>query len=226
MAKNTAKNGLILEDISITLYGKLMISLEGQRQVSPGEWLCIMGSSGVGKSTLINYICADLHPPFQGSGKVLLNGRNLRDFPPWQRQAWCDLSGRSSVSAFIGGGEYYAGPSAWFKARPCDRRRRRQILCGQDLKALWDKDPATLSGGQRARVAILRTLWAGPEALLMDEPFTGLDQARKDDFYGFIVERIRDLETPPPVLLVSHDPGDAELSGAPVLELAPGHRRE
>ena len=218
MAKNTAKNGLILEDITITLYGKPMISLEGQRRVGPGEWLCIMGSSGVGKSTLINYICADLHLPFQGSGKVLLNGRDLKDFPPWQRRLGVIYQDDLLFPHLsVGENIMLALPPGSKRARAIEAAQADFVRAG--LEGLWDKDPATLSGGQRARVAILRTLWAGPEALLMDEPFTGLDQARKDDFYGFIVERIRHLETPPPVLLVSHDPGDAELSGAPVLEL-------
>ena len=218
MAENTAKNGLILEDIRITLYGKPMISLEGQRVIKPGEWLCLMGSSGVGKSTLINYLCADLQPPFQGSGKVLLNGRNLKDFPPWQRRLgviyqddllFPHLSvGENIMLALRAGGD---------RNKEIEAAKKDFVRAG--LEGLWDKDPATLSGGQRARVAILRTLWAGPEALLMDEPFTGLDQDRKNDFYGFIVERIGHLENPPPVLLVSHDPGDAMLSGAPVLEL-------
>ena len=75
------------------------------------------------------------------------------------------------------------------------------------LAGFEDRDPATLSGGQAARVALMRTLLAEPEALLMDEAFSALDPDLRHAFGGFVRTQIRDRGIP--ALLVSHDAADA-----------------
>jgi putative thiamine transport system ATP-binding protein len=91
-------------------------------------------------------------------------------------------------------------------------------LASAGLEGFADRDPATLSGGQRARVALLRTLLAGPRALLLDEPFSKLDPALRAEFRHLVFElaRARGL----PILLVTHDPSDARAAGGRLLELA------
>ena len=88
----------------------------------------------------------------------------------------------------------------------------RAGLCG-----LHDRDPATLSGGQRARAALMRTLLAEPRALLLDEPFSKLDAALRDDLRAFTFDHIRSRAIP--ALMVTHDPADAQAAGGPVIEL-------
>ncbi|MHB1541705.1 MAG: ATP-binding cassette domain-containing protein, partial [Steroidobacteraceae bacterium] len=75
----------------------------------------------------------------------------------------------------------------------------------------------TLSGGQRARVALLRLLLAEPEALLLDEPFNRLDTMLRADFRRFVFEHA--VAAGLPVLMVTHDWADAEAAKGPVLEL-------
>jgi len=74
------------------------------------------------------------------------------------------------------------------------------------LQGFENRDPATLSGGQRARVSLLRSLLASPEALLLDEPFSKLDQELKDQIRDFVFETVRTMNIP--TLLVSHDQKD------------------
>ena len=101
-----------------------------------------------------------------------------------------------------------------------DRAVRRahieQALAEADLAGFGERDPATLSGGQRARVALMRTLLAGPKALLLDEPFNKLDIALRGEFRRFVFEHVARRELP--MLLVTHDEADA-LEGGRVIRL-------
>jgi putative thiamine transport system ATP-binding protein len=88
--------------------------------------------------------------------------------------------------------------------------RKARVSAALELAGLAgfeDRDPATLSGGQAARVALMRTLLAEPEALLMDEAFSALDPDLRHAFGGFVRTQIRDRGIP--ALLVSHDAADA-----------------
>ena len=85
------------------------------------------------------------------------------------------------------------------------------------LEGFGGRDPATLSGGQAARVALMRTLLAEPDALLMDEAFSALDPERRNAFGGFVREQVRIREIP--ALLVSHDAGDAAFADGDAVRL-------
>jgi putative thiamine transport system ATP-binding protein len=101
------------------------------------------------------------------------------------------------------------------------RRARRQVveaaLAEIGLEGFGRRDPATLSGGQAARVALMRTLLARPRALVLDEPFSRLDAALRAQVRSlvFAESHRRGL----PVLLATHDPADAEAAGGRVIEL-------
>ena len=82
------------------------------------------------------------------------------------------------------------------------------------------RDPSTLSGGQRARVALMRTLLAEPRALLLDEPFGRLDAQLRDEVRRFVFEHA--LERALPILLVTHDEADAAAAGGVVLRFGDG----
>ena len=81
-----------------------------------------------------------------------------------------------------------------------------QALADLELPGFADADPATLSGGQRGRVALMRALLAQPQALLLDEPFSRLDAALRDRMREFVFSTVRARQIP--VLLVTHDETD------------------
>ena len=83
------------------------------------------------------------------------------------------------------------------------------------LSGFDHRDPATLSGGQRARVALLRTLLAEPKALLLDEPFSRLDAGLRGQIRSFVFDQARARGLP--VILVTHDIEDARAAGGRVL---------
>ena len=96
------------------------------------------------------------------------------------------------------------------RARSIDR-----ALAEAGLEGFAPRDPATLSGGQRARVALLRTLLAEPRALLLDEPFSRLDAGLRGTIRAFVFAEARARGLP--VVLVTHDVEDARAAGGAVL---------
>jgi putative thiamine transport system ATP-binding protein len=100
------------------------------------------------------------------------------------------------------------------------RQRRARIhdaLSSVGLEAFAGRDPATLSGGQKARVALLRVLLSQPRAILLDEPFSKLDAARRDEIRHWVFARVRDHRLP--TLMVTHDEADARAAGGRILRL-------
>ena len=90
-------------------------------------------------------------------------------------------------------------------------------LVNANLAGFADRDPATLSGGQRARVALLRVLLSRPRALLLDEPFSKLDSALREQFRSFVFAEVRSHKLP--TILVTHDPADRNSAGGPEMEI-------
>jgi putative thiamine transport system ATP-binding protein len=93
----------------------------------------------------------------------------------------------------------------------------RQALAEAGLAGTEARDPATLSGGQRARVALMRTLLARPHAVLLDEPFSKLDEALKASIRSFVFDHVRAQGLP--TLMVTHAAEDAQAAGGPVMRV-------
>jgi len=208
---------LELRDVTLELAGRPVIA-GLSLTVAASDLVTVMGPSGSGKSSLLAFICGTLDPAFRSTGSVRLAGAEITGLPPEKRRVgilFQDdlLFPHLSVAENLAFG---LPPSpAGRKARTA---RIEQALVEADLAGFGGRDPATLSGGQRARVALLRTLLAEPRALLLDEPFAKLDVALRDRFRRFVFDHARAQGLP--TLLVTHDPADAEAAAGPVVELA------
>lgn len=203
---------LVLRDVAVSLRGVPLIR-PFSVSVQAGEILTIMGPSGSGKSALLGWIGGDLPGAMQGAGEVLLNGLNVIGMAPERRRI-----GRLFQDDYlfphmtVGENLLFAIPAARREVR---LEMMRQALADAGLDGYADRAPQTLSGGQRARVALMRTLLADPEALLLDEPFSRLDAALRDQIRSFVLETARRHGLP--VILVTHDGEDARAAGGSIL---------
>ncbi|SMF06998.1 putative thiamine transport system ATP-binding protein [Tistlia consotensis] len=208
---------LVLEGIGLRLGGRSLV--EGlDLTVPPGEVVTLMGPSGVGKSSLLDFVCGTLDPAFEASGRVRLAGRELTGLPP-ERRAVGILFQDDLLFPHLSVAENLAfGIPPSVRGRRRRRARVAEALAEAGLAGFESRDPATLSGGQRARVALFRTLLAEPRALLLDEPFGKLDVALRDRVRRFVFDHARARALP--TLLVTHDPADARAAGGPRVELS------
>ncbi|PJF08287.1 ATP-binding cassette domain-containing protein [Pseudorhodobacter sp. MZDSW-24AT] len=204
---------LTLQDLRIDQGTTPVVALD--LSVAPGEVLTIMGPSGSGKSTALSAIMGTLAPAFRQQGRIILQGRDITTLPPHQRRV--GLLFQDDVlfpHLSVGANLAFALPPA-IKGRATRRARVEAALAQAELAGFADRDPATLSGGQRARVALMRTLLAQPCALLLDEPFSRLDAGLRAQIRGFVLSRIRD--TGLAAILVTHDAEDAHAAGGRVI---------
>ncbi|MEO8856417.1 MAG: ATP-binding cassette domain-containing protein [Burkholderiaceae bacterium] len=212
----SAPQALRLEAVSIRLDGRMLIA-PLNAVIAPGECLTLMGPSGCGKSTLLNYLAGTLPTAFEAEGRVSVGDVNLTLLPPERRGVGILFQDDLLFPHLsVGGNLAFAIPGAVRASR--ERRARIDAAldeCG--LAGLADRDPATLSGGQRARVALMRTLLALPRVLLLDEPFNTLDTLLRSDFREFVFGHVRRHGLP--TVLVTHDEADAQAAGGPVITL-------
>jgi putative thiamine transport system ATP-binding protein len=206
--------GLVLDGLIISLRGRKLVELS--LRVAPGEVVAVMGASGSGKSTLLAAICGTLDPAFALSGEIRLDGRRIEAEPPEARRVGILFQDDLLFPHLSVGGNLGFGLPAGLKGRAARRARIEEALHAADLGGLADHDPATLSGGQRARVSLLRALLSEPRALLLDEPFSRLDSELRTRFRSFVLDELRRRGLPG--LLATHDPAEAALlDGEPIL---------
>ncbi len=204
--------GLKLDHLQIALNDTVLLRLDAR--VRPGEVLAVMGPSGSGKSTLLSCIAGTLDPVFRTGGCVQLDGRDLDGLPPEQRQVGLLFQDALLFPHLSVAGNVLFG----VPRHHADRREKVEaLLRDAGLEGFGPRGPQTLSGGQKARVALLRTLAAEPRAILLDEPFSSLDATLRGEMRQYVFDRIRRAGVP--ALLVTHDREDAIASGGHIVEL-------
>jgi len=217
---NAPPAALVLEDIRLMLAGRLLLG-PLTLTVLPGEIVTVMGPSGCGKSSLLAHICGTLDSAFSAEGRVSLDGLDLRGLPPELRGIGI-LFQDDLLFPHMTVGENLAFALPRDSVGKSERRRRiDSALDEAGLAGFARRDPATLSGGQRARVALLRTLLSQPRALLLDEPFNKLDADLRSNFKELVFGYTRHRQLP--TLLVTHDASDA--AEGRVIELHAPDRR-
>ncbi len=185
--------------------------------VRPGEVATVMGPSGIGKSTLLDAIGGHLAHGFTLSGTIRLGDTDLAALPAEARRVGLMFQDAVLFPHLSVGDNLALGLVRSVRGRATRRAAVEAALDRAGLSGMHDRDPATLSGGQRSRAALMRTLLAEPRALLLDEPFSKLDAALRAEMRAFTFEHIRDRAIP--ALMVTHDLADAGATDGPVIDL-------
>lgn len=208
---------LEVRSLELVLPGGQCLCRDLSFSLADGDVLVVQGESGSGKSSILNWMTGTLHPDIQASGSVWLDGRDITHWPTEHRRLGLMLQQdylfpHMSVAENLLFGLREAGSGAGRAER---RAQVEASLREIGLDGYGERHPDTLSGGQRARVSLMRTLLSAPRAVLLDEPFSRLDKARREQIRTFVWRQTRAL----PVLLVTHDRDDIP-TGARILSLA------
>jgi putative thiamine transport system ATP-binding protein len=207
-------DALGLEAVRITLDGRTIVP-RIDLSVAPGTVATVMGPSGAGKSTLLSFAAGVAEAPFRCEGRVRIGGDDVTAVPPHRRRIAMLFQDDLLFAHLSVAGNLLFGLRRGLVGRRARRAAVEAALAAAGMSGLGDRDPASLSGGQRARVAVLRVLLSDPRALLLDEPFGRLDAPLRASFRDFVLETVRSRGLP--TLLVTHDPVDADAAGGPVI---------
>ena len=170
-------------------------------EIAAGRWTCLLGPSGVGKTTVLRLIAGlAAEVTFDGritagdgaplAGRVALMAQSDLLFP------WLDVEGNVTLGARLRG-------------ETPDLRKATELIDRVGLSAHAHKKPGKLSGGQRQRAALARTLMEDRPVILLDEPFSALDARTRSEMQDLAAELLASRT----VLLVTHDPGEAARLG-------------
>ena len=204
---------LQIKNCQLYRQNELLLSLN--EQVKGGEILTIMGPSGSGKSSLLNWLTGALPPGFNATGEVWLNDTNISSLPSHLRHVAVLYQEPLLFShGSVGGNISFAMPKM-------DKTQRQQqideALTQVGLKGMAKRHPDTLSGGQQARVALLRLLLSKPKAILLDEPFSKLDLQLRIETRQLVFSQIREYQLP--AIMVTHDESDAIATNGKIINL-------
>ncbi|EQC2549034.1 TPA: ATP-binding cassette domain-containing protein [Enterobacter sichuanensis] len=178
--------------------------------VPRGEIVTLMGPSGSGKSTLFAWMVGALSDDFQARGELWLDARRCDIIPVESRGLGILFQDALLFDTFtVGQNLLLALPERIVGG--ARREAVEQALDSAGLGGRYASDPATLSGGERARVSLLRALLAEPQALLLDEPFSRLDKTLRASFRQWVFDAVRARDIP--VVLVTHDEDDIPPGG-------------
>lgn len=180
-------------------YGKQVLVQGLDLEVTRGDYLCIVGDNGVGKSTFVRTLLG-LQPPLAGQ-ITLGEGLTQKDlgYLPQQTQVQRDFP--ATVEEIVSSG--FGSAMGWrpFLSRG-ERNRMEENLQRMGIAHLAKRSYRTLSGGQQQRVRLARALCAADTLLLLDEPVAGLDPEGTAEMYALIDQLNREGMT---IVMVSHD---------------------
>ena len=197
---------LVIEEVSKVYPSKTGASTVLERvnlTVYEGEFICLIGHSGCGKTTLLNMVSGFNQPT---SGEVRLQTKRVTEPGPDRMMVFQNYSLLPWMTAFDN--VYLAIDAVYPNKSKADKRAiALEHLAMVGLTEAADKKPNQLSGGMKQRVAIARALAIRPQVLILDEPFGALDAITKEELQEELLQIWRDHQVT--VLMITHDIDEA-----------------
>lgn len=171
-----------------------------------GETLGVMGPSGCGKSTWLRWLLGLKQPYVECDGGIVVAGQELTELPIERRGIGLVMQEQALFP------HYTVAENLTFALaqQKLSRRAMQQVISEQleriGLADYAQRRPDQLSGGERARIALLRAALAKPRLILLDEPFNGLDQSRRQQVCQWTYDFLRKEGIA--AIIVSHDRND------------------
>lgn len=194
---------LNIEHLQVNI-GKQVILPDLSLDVEEGDFISLLGPSGCGKSTLLKAV-AGICPA--ASGRIMLDGRDITALPAYKRNTvivFQDMRLFPNMSV----GENVAYPLKIRGVSAEERHREAEkLLADVQLEGMGKRRVHQLSGGQQQRIALARALAARPEVLLLDEPFSALDEHLRDGMRRLVKDLHRKFHMT--TILVTHDRQEA-----------------
>ena len=172
--------------------------------VQQGERIAVLGPSGAGKSTLLNLIAGFLQP---ASGSIAIDNRDFTDAPPAKRPVSMLFQENNLFTHLTVRQNIALGMDPGLKLNDTQRQKLEKIAGQMGITTFIDRLPGELSGGQRQRVALARCLVREQPILLLDEPFSALDPALRQEMLALVQEVCQRQQLT--MLRVSHSIEDA-----------------
>lgn len=176
--------------------------------VEAGKVTCLLGPSGCGKSTTLRMIAGVESPD---CGQILMDGQDVTHLPPEARGAGLMFQDFALFPHLTVAQNVGFGLPRGSRGREPNGRRVAELLEKVGLSGFDAKYPHMLSGGEAQRVALARALAPRPRVMLMDEPFSGLDNRLRDGIRDATLQILK--EEGSAVLLVTHEPDEAMRMG-------------
>ena len=171
--------------------------------VNAGERVAIIGESGAGKSTLLNLI-AGFEFPHQG--EIWLSDKNHTRSAPYERPVSMLFQENNLFPHLTVQQNLALGLKTSLKLTALEREKIEQVACSVGLGDYLQRLPNSLSGGQKQRVALARCLLRDKPILLLDEPFSALDQKLRVEMLVLIAKLCDKKHLT--LLLVTHQPSE------------------
>ncbi len=203
----TLGTSLHFANLMFRVPGKGQVRVEGK--IEARERVALRGPSGCGKTTFLR-VLSRLYP-FEG-GKFFSGDRDLSGLEPDQTgaglvfQSGALLPHLGVLENVVFGIKFQAATRDWSRDMILDRGR--DYLRKVGMSELADRSVSNLSGGEKQRVALARTLILSPDYLLLDEPLSSVDSERREELQEWILSLWH--ERPIPLIIVTHDLGEAK----------------
>ncbi|POT55977.1 thiamine ABC transporter ATP-binding protein [Citrobacter amalonaticus] len=185
--------------------------------VERGEQVAVLGPSGAGKSTLLNLIAGFLAPV---SGSLTIGNEDHTATPPSRRPVSMLFQENNLFSHLTVRQNIALGLDPGLKLNAIQKEKMHHIARQMGIDDLLERLPGALSGGQRQRAALARCLVREQPVLLLDEPFSALDPALRQEMLTLVSDICRDQQLT--LLMVSHSVEDAARIASRAIVVADG----